>query len=192
MNLSSTLERTPNPTLRAASVRVSRRVSAAPERIFDAWLQAAEAQTFMFAGRGRIGDTIRSEIDARVGGRFTIVRRWDAEEVEYSGEYLEIDRPQRLVFSLFVEKYAQRDDRVIVELAPVANQSLLVLTHELSLPDPAERSRIRCEWATALDRLGARVVNPERRPDPSPAFAPRRGPVEFQTCGNTDPAYFAR
>jgi uncharacterized protein YndB with AHSA1/START domain len=76
-------------------------------------------------------------------------------EVEYSGEYLEIDRPQRLVFSLFVEKYAQWDDRVIVELAPVAGQSLLVLTHELSLPNPVQRSRVQRGWARILDGLAA-------------------------------------
>jgi uncharacterized protein YndB with AHSA1/START domain len=153
MNLPSTLERLLSSTLRAASVRVSRQVSAAPERIFNAWLNAEEARTFLFASR--MGETISSEIDARVGGRFRIVRHWGGGDVEYSGEYLEISRPHRLVFSLFVEKYAQRDDRVIVELAPVANHSLLVLTHELSLPDPAERSRIQREWALVVDKLGA-------------------------------------
>jgi len=155
MSLASTIERSLSPTLRAASVRVSRLVGAAPERIFDAWLTLEEARTFLFAGRVRGGDAISSDLDARVGGRFRIVRHWDGEDVEFSGEYLEIDRPHRLVFSLFVEKYAQRDDRVIVELAPVAHQSLLVLTHELSLPDPAERSRIQLGWATVLDRLAA-------------------------------------
>jgi uncharacterized protein YndB with AHSA1/START domain len=153
MSLASTIERTLSPALRAASVRISRQVSAAPERIFDAWLNAEEARSFLFADRR--GNAIRPEIDARVGGRFRIVRQWDGQDIEYSGEYLEIDRPHRLVFSLFVEKYAQRDDRVIVELAPVAKQSLLVLTHELSLPDPAERFRIQHEWAIVLDRLAA-------------------------------------
>jgi uncharacterized protein YndB with AHSA1/START domain len=152
MNLSNVLERTLSPTLRPASVRLSRQVSAGPERIFDAWLDADEARRFLFAGR--IGDAVRSEIDARVGGGFRIVRHRGGDAIEYSGEYLEIDRPHRLVFSLFVEKYAQRDDRVIVEFAPVAQQSLLVLTHELSLPDPAERSRIQHAWAMVLDRLG--------------------------------------
>jgi uncharacterized protein YndB with AHSA1/START domain len=95
------------------------------------------------------------EIDARVGGEFRIVRHRGREDVEYSGECLEIHRPYRLVFSLFVDKYAQRDDRVIVELAPVAERSLLVLTHELSLPNPAQRSRIQRGWALVLDRLGA-------------------------------------
>lgn len=152
MNLSSTIERTLSPTLRAASVRVSRLVSTTPERIFDALVDPEKARTLLFAGRN---GAISSEIDARVGGRFRIVRERDGDHVEYSGEYLEIARPYRLVFSLFVEKYAQRDDRVIVELAPVVTQSLLVLTHELSLPDPAERCRIRREWAIVLDRLGA-------------------------------------
>ena len=153
MNLSSAIECGLSPTLRVASVRLSRQVSAAPERIFDAWLTADEARSFLFAGR--IGNAIRLEIDARVGGDFRIVRQWGGEEVEYSGECLEIHRPYRLVFSLFVDKYAQRDDRVIVELAPVAERSLLVLTHELSLPSPAQRSRIQRGWALVLDRLGA-------------------------------------
>jgi uncharacterized protein YndB with AHSA1/START domain len=151
MNLSSTIERAVSPTLRAASVRLCRQIGAAPERIFDAWLAAEEARTFLFAAR--VGRPISTQIEAHVGGRFRIVRRSDGGDVEYSGEYLEIDRPYRLVFSLFVEKYALRDDRVIVELAPLERRSLLVLTHELSLPDPAARRRIEREWAIVLERL---------------------------------------
>src|SRR5262249_19668069 len=109
MSLSSIIERTPSPTVRPASVRLSRQFSAVPERVFDAWLNADEARTFLFACR--LGNAVRSEIDPRVGGGFKIVCHQDGEDVEYSGEYLEIDRPNRLVFSLFVEKYAQRDDR---------------------------------------------------------------------------------
>jgi uncharacterized protein YndB with AHSA1/START domain len=153
LNLSSSIERSLSPMLRAVSVRVSRQVRAAPKRIFDAWLNADEARTFLFVGRS--GDAISSEIDAQVGGGFRIVRHWGGEAVEYSGEYLEIDRPHRLVFSLFVEKYAQRDDRVIVELAPVEEQSLIVLTHEFSLRNPTERSRIERGWARVLDVLVA-------------------------------------
>jgi len=160
MNLPSTFERTLSPILRAASVRVSRQVCAAPGRIFDAWLNVEEARTFLFAAE--IGAAISSEIDPRVGGRFRFVRQRVDEAVEYSGEYLEIDRPHRLVFSLFVEKYAQLDDRVIVELAPIAKQSLLVLTHELSLPDPAERSRIQRGWAIVLDRLASLCTGKSR------------------------------
>ena len=153
MNLSSALGRIRGPALRAASVRVSRQVAAGPERIFDAWLDAGQARAFLFADR--MWDAISSKIDARVGGNFRVVRQCDGEEVEYAGQYLEIDRPHRLVFSLFVERYAHQDDRVIVELAPVGGQSLLVLTHELSVADPMQRLRIRREWTRVVDRLAA-------------------------------------
>jgi uncharacterized protein YndB with AHSA1/START domain len=153
MNLSIAAERFRSPTLRAASVRVSRQLRASPERIFDAWLEAGAARAALAAGG--IGPAVQVEIDSRLGGEFRIVHQRDAEAVEYSGKYLEIDRPHRLVFSLFVEKYAQWDDRVIVELAPVAGQSLLVLTHELSLPNPAQRSRVQRGWARVLDGLAA-------------------------------------
>jgi uncharacterized protein YndB with AHSA1/START domain len=153
MNLASTIERKLSPTLRAASVRLTRQLSASPEHIFDAWLHPEVARCFLFAAGG--GDAISAAADVRIGGSFRIVRRSDAAAVEYCGQYLEIERPQRLVLSLFVERYAQRDDRVIVELAPLAQRSLLVLTHEFSLPDPLHRSRLQRSWALALERLDA-------------------------------------
>jgi len=176
MNLASTLERAPVAILRPASVRLSRLLSAPPERIFDAWLDAGAARAFLFAARTG-GNAISSEIDGRVGGGFRIVRHGTAEDVEYSGEYLEIDRPHRLVFSLSVEKYAQQDDRVIVELAAVASQSLLVLTHEFSLPNLAERFRIQREWAKVLAGLEALCTQGgayEERRRPAPDARGRR------------------
>lgn len=156
MHLSSTIGRPLSPTLRAASVRVSRQLAASPERLFDAWLDATELRALLVAGR--IGRLTGPYVDARVGGYFRIVHHRGAEAIEYSGEFLEIDRPHRLVFSLFVERYAQWDDRVIVELAPVAGRSLLVLTHELSLPNPAQRSQVQRGWARVLDGLAARTA----------------------------------
>ena len=156
-----TIEHNPSLALRAGSVRLSRRFQASPERIFDAWLNAEQARTFLFARR--TGDAVSSEIDARVGGRFRIVRRGDSDAIEYCGEYLEIDRPYRLAFSLSVEKFAQLDDRVVLELASVAGESLLVLTHEHSLPTHAERHRIQGAWETVLDELAAWCVGSAAR-----------------------------
>ena len=160
MNLSIAAERSRSPTLRAASVRVSRQLRASPERIFDAWLDAGAARAVLAAGG--IAHAAGTEIDARISGEFRIVHQRGGEEVEYSGEYLEIDRPHRLVFSLFVERYAQWDDRVIVELAPVAGQSLLVLTHELSLPSPAQRSRVLRGWTRVMDGLAVTLATSRR------------------------------
>ena len=73
---------------------------------------------------------VRVEIDPRVGGRFTIVDRRNGEDVEHTGEYLEIDRPRRLVFTFAVPKYSAVYTKVTVEVEPAAQGCDLTLTQE--------------------------------------------------------------
>src|SRR4029450_4243428 len=92
------------------SVRIVRRFNYPAERVFDAWLDPALAGKWLFATSS--GQMVRAEIDPRVGGRFTFTDRREGEDVEHSGEYLEIDRPSRLVFTFGVPKYSADLDRV--------------------------------------------------------------------------------
>ena len=73
----------------SVDVRVTRRFGASPERVFDAWLDPERAGRFLYATAE--GEMVRVEIDARVGGRFVIVERRDGQDVEHTGEYLEIE-----------------------------------------------------------------------------------------------------
>ncbi len=107
-------------------VRVARRFTASPERVFDAWLDPEKAGKFLYATEE--GEMVRVEIDARVGGRYSIVERRDGQDVEHTGEYLEIDRPRRLVFTLQVPFYSQEIDRVTVEIEPADGGCELTLT----------------------------------------------------------------
>ncbi len=109
-------------------VRVTRRFSAPPERVFDAWLDPDKAGRFLYATDE--GEMVRVEIDPQVGGRYTIVERRDGRDVEHTGEYLEIDRPRRLVFTLQVPLYSEQADRVTVEIEPEDGGSELTLIHE--------------------------------------------------------------
>jgi uncharacterized protein YndB with AHSA1/START domain len=138
------------------TVQIVRRFAAAPERVFDAWLEPAKAKRFLFTAPG--GEIVRCEIDARVGGTFTIVDRRGNEDIVHTGEYLEIARPRRLVFTFFVERYSLRPDRVTIEIVPVDRGCELTLTHEMS-PDAAQyEKQTREGWTTILDALAAAVA----------------------------------
>lgn len=132
-------------------VRVTRRFNAPPERVFDAWLEPESACQWLFVTA--TGEMVRVEIEARVGGRFVVIERRDGEDVEHRGEYLEINRARRLVFTFAVPTYSQVSTRVTIDIVPSGKGCELTLTHEGVLPDYA--SRTEAGWTGILDRLAA-------------------------------------
>ena len=132
-----------------ATVRVSHRFKASPERVFDAWLDPKRAGKWLFATP--TGEMVRAEIDARVGGSFLFVDRRNGEDVEHVGKYLEIDRPRRLVFTFAVPKFSAELTTVTINIVAEGTGAELTLTHEGVLPDRAER--VEQGWGMILDRL---------------------------------------
>jgi uncharacterized protein YndB with AHSA1/START domain len=101
---------------------------------------------------------LEAELDARVGGRFRFVDRRAGEDVEHTGEYLEIDRPRRLVFRFGLPKYSDAFDRVVIELVPAAGGGCVVrLTHEMGPEWAAARRQAEAGWRGILD-AAARVL----------------------------------
>jgi len=130
-------------------VRVHRRFDASAERVFDAWLDAERAAKFLFATP--TGVMVRSEIDARVGGRFCFVDRRDGVDVEHVGTYLEIDRPHRLVFEFGVPQFSAELTRVSIDIVALGTGCELTLTHEGVLLDYVDRTRQG--WTGILEGL---------------------------------------
>jgi uncharacterized protein YndB with AHSA1/START domain len=130
--------------------RVMRHFRQSPERVFDAFLDPEKAGRFLFATPG--GQMLKVEIDARVGGRFCFIDRRGGEDVEHTGEYLELDRPRRLVFSFGVPRYSADVDRVSIDLRPSADGGCTVtLGHELAPEWASVRGRAQRGWANILD-----------------------------------------
>jgi uncharacterized protein YndB with AHSA1/START domain len=135
------------------TVQVTRHFEASPERVFDAWLDPQKAGQWLFATPS--GQMVRVEIDARAGGSFIFVDRRDGEDVEHIGEYIEMDRPRRLVFTFKVPKFSQQSTRVSIDIVPEGTGCHLTLTHEDVLPDYA--SRTQEGWTGILDKLAAAI-----------------------------------
>lgn len=138
-------------TQQTTVVRVTRRFSSSAEQVFDALLDREKAGKFMFATA--TGKMVRAEIEPRVGGKFIFVQRRDGEDVEHTGEYLDMDRPRWLVFTLSVEKYGQDVDRVSIEITPLGSGCSLTLTHETRADVPDVTSLAEQGWTTVLDGL---------------------------------------
>ena len=133
------------------TLTLTRDFAAAPEAVFDAWLDPTLARQFLFTTPNSAIATC--EIDARVGGGFFIVDRRGDELPEHHGRFLEIDRPHRLVF-LFRGPGTTEDEwtRVSLEIAPRSSGCTLTLTHEIG-PKWAEwKDQVRHGWAMILDR----------------------------------------
>ncbi|HEX5870315.1 MAG TPA: SRPBCC domain-containing protein [Longimicrobium sp.] len=139
-------------------VRVTRRFAASAERVFDAFLDPEKAGRFMFATA--TGHMVRAEVDPRVGGRYVFVDRRPQGDAEHFGEYLEIDRPRRLVFTFSVDRESADADRVAIDIVPLETGCELTLTHEMK-PEWAEYAeRTEAGWTGMMEGLARALGEP--------------------------------
>jgi RimJ/RimL family protein N-acetyltransferase/uncharacterized protein YndB with AHSA1/START domain len=142
-------------TTAALEVRVTRHIHAAPERVFDAWVDPVSVARWFGPG---LGEMVRIDVDPRVGGRFVFTQRRGGEDVEHTGEYLIFDRPHRLAFTWGVPKSAPDFSRVGIEVRPRDGGADITLTHELT-PEYADYTeRTAAAWTKMLDVIATLVV----------------------------------
>lgn len=130
------------------------------ERVFDAWLNPAQAGRFLFASR--TGVVMHCEIDPQVGGNFLVTDRRpnpDGEEsffvAQHRGTYVEIERPRRIVFDFTADPYVENMTRVTIDILPAGNGCELFLTHDLGEGEDVETyaERTRRGWHAMLRQL---------------------------------------
>lgn len=142
-----------NPVI---TVRVVRRYSASAQQVFDAWLDPKTVGQWLFATP--TGEMVQVEIDARVGGSFTLVDRRDGEDVAHTGQYVELDRPHRLVFTFSVPKYSSDQDPVTVEIVSLDAGCELTLTHVMDEKWAEWEAQTREGWTGILEGLATTLA----------------------------------
>jgi uncharacterized protein YndB with AHSA1/START domain len=134
-------------------LRMSRRFDATPERLFDAWTDPRVAHGWLFTGPESESHAV--EMDLRVGGRWKIVDRRGGVDYTAIGEYLEIERPGRLVFTFGMPQFSPLFDKVTVEIAPDGDGATMTLSQE-GLP-PEHVPAARDGWVKMFDALSGQL-----------------------------------
>ncbi len=132
---------------------VRRRIAAARERVFAAWLDPTSLAQWMCPG-----DVTHAvvEVDARVGGRFRIVMEHGRGDTEHWGEYVAIEPPSRLAFTWMSVNTDRQPTLVTVDLFDVDGSTDLTLTHS-QLP-PAKLEPHRTGWTDIVRKLAAALA----------------------------------
>lgn len=131
------------------SAEVTRTLPAAPELAFDAWLDEAALLAFICPAPGTAAEI---SVDARVGGAYRFRMSLPGRELVVTGEYLAIDRPDRLAFTWRCSDTGDLQSVVAVTFAPHgAGETLMTITHSL-LPGSLIRKHVE-GWALTAAQL---------------------------------------
>ena len=140
-------------TKQDVTVRVTHRFNASPELVFDAWLDPDLINGWMFGPTQRDEEVRRVTVDRRVGGAFSFLVLRQGEEIDHTGEYLEIDRPRHLAFTWGAGPPGEKPDtsRVSIDIRATGDGCELTLTHEGVLE--AYVKQTEHGWGMILDGL---------------------------------------
>ncbi len=133
------------------SLTIVRRIAARPSIVFDAMTTPEGIAQWWGPDAGPVLD---AEVDLRVGGRFRVrFRTLDGSEHESRGEYLEIERPARVVSTwTWLGDESVGESRIEIDLRAIETGTELTFTHAL-LADDDERRGHEEGWNGAFDKL---------------------------------------
>jgi uncharacterized protein YndB with AHSA1/START domain len=124
-------------------------LDAAPPEVYDAWLDPASLREFICPAPGR---AVEVELDARLGGSLRFLMSFPDEVIEVTGEFVALDRPQRLCFTWRCSDTGDAESIVTVLLAPhQTNRTLMTILHSKQ-PDELVPKHV-AGWTSVLEQL---------------------------------------
>jgi uncharacterized protein YndB with AHSA1/START domain len=132
------------------SVNIEKIIHAPIEKVFDAWLNPKIMSKFMMG----MPDMPESDVetDAREGGNFTIIMHYRGEKLPHTGKYLEISRPDKLVFT-WASHHSLDDSTVTLNFTKVDNNKTKISLSHVKFIDEEARSAHEGGWGCILDKL---------------------------------------
>lgn len=132
---------------------LARRYAAAPEKVWRAWTDPEAVKRWW--GPGPQDPVSLAELDVRVGGRFRIVFGGpQGRDHECAGEYLEVVRPRKLVFSwCWPNSTPDRVSQVTLLFHPAPDGGTALEFRHEKFFDAAARDGHRRGWTESFAKL---------------------------------------
>ena len=137
-------------------LRMTRTFDATPDRVFAAWTDPEQFGQWF----GPVGvKTVSCEIDARVGGAWGLVGEHDNARMAVSGKYVEIEPPDRLVYTFAWHEKGDfalprgQESVVTVVFTPVGQRTEMTFTQAVFRNEEAVAAHNR-GWTDSFDKLG--------------------------------------
>ncbi len=131
------------------SLNVSHTIKAAPETVYNAWLDPALLAKFMIAGEGM---TIsKAETDPREGGRFSIVMVAGDQELPHGGEYQKLDPFTKIIFT-WESPFSVDESTVTLNFTKITDGTKIDLFH-IKFVDEESRDNHLLGWESILGHL---------------------------------------
>jgi uncharacterized protein YndB with AHSA1/START domain len=132
------------------TLQINKVIHAPIEKVFDAWLNSKMLSKFMIPMPGMPQPDV--ELDAREGGRFTIIMHVDDDKLPHTGMYVEIDRPNKLVFTWQSHRSVD-DSQVTLNFTKIDDHKTNLLLTQVKFIDEDARSDHKAGWSNILDKL---------------------------------------
>ncbi|WP_082034355.1 SRPBCC family protein [Cohnella kolymensis] len=113
------------------TLNMNRRFKVSAEKVCDAWLNPAMMRRWLFT-REATNKVALSE--PRVGGEWQITEHREGTDYTAIGEYIEIDRPNRLVFTFKMPQFSDSIDTITVEIRALEQGCEMSFTQEIFVP----------------------------------------------------------
>jgi uncharacterized protein YndB with AHSA1/START domain len=143
--------------MRRHELRLERTFDAPREAVFEAWTSPEVMRRWWAAGPD--WETPLAEVDLRPGGRIRVsMAEPGGRTYTFAGEFLEISRPERLVYTAAWEgpREGAAASIVTVEFRDDGGRTTVVLTHR-GLRSEESRDGHADGWSACLDNLAVRV-----------------------------------
>jgi len=132
------------------TVNVKKTIHAPIEKVFDAWLDPKMLSMFMMP----MPEMPESDVtnDAREGGSFSIIMHVGDKELPHTGKYLEISRPDKLVFTWLSHRSVD-NSTVTLDFTKIEDKKTTISLTHVKFIDEKARSDHEGGWSCILDKL---------------------------------------